>query len=288
MSVPGLCGHRSIPFTKMTGSGNDFVLVDNRDGILDDSDVVPFTRAVCRRGLGLGADGVLLIDHPTRADTHFRWTYINADGSPGEMCGNGAMCGARFAVRAGIAPESCRFETAAGVVEARVPDNGESTRVDIRLAAPPTPATTTEIDVDGETWSFHSLRVGVPHVVTWVANADSAFDAAGFDSWGRTVRHHEAFAPDGTNVNLVSIIDDRTIRMRTWERGVEAETLACGTGAVASALAGIASGLLQSPVRVVVSSDESLTVTPDDTGVWLGGSARYIARGFIDPELPWP
>ena len=87
--------HQPIAFTKMTGSGNDFVVIDNRDEIIAASDVTTFTLAVCRRALGLGADGVLLIDHPTRDDTHFQWTYINADGSPGDMCGNGAMCGAR-------------------------------------------------------------------------------------------------------------------------------------------------------------------------------------------------
>lgn len=275
---------RPIPFTKMTGSGNDFVLVDNRDGTLATDEVVPFTRAVCRRALGLGADGVLLIDHPAQAGTHFRWIYINADGSRGAMCGNGAMCGARYAVAAGIAPASCRFETDAGIVEARLPDGTASSRVEIRMDAPSGVNRTESVDIGGKSWLFEVLLVGVPHVVTWVDDADVALDATSFDAWGRGIRHHPAFSPDGANVNLVSVVDRQTIRMRTWERGVEAETLACGTGAIASSLAGIAAGRLTAPVRVIVSSGESLTVSPRDDCVWLGGSARFVARGTLDPE----
>ena len=276
--------HHRVPFTKMTGSGNDFVVIDNRDGLLAPAEVDAFTRAVCRRALGLGADGVLLIGHPTREDTHFAWTYINADGSPGAMCGNGSMCGARYAVTAGMAPESCRFETAAGVVEARLPEGAGSPRVEIRMAAPAGIDRGVTIEITGKSWQFDILQVGVPHVVTWVDDADEAFAGPGFDAWGRAVRHHPAFAPDGTNVNLVSVVDRSTIRMRTWERGVEAETLACGTGAIASSVAGIASGRLAAPVRVVVSSGESLTVSPGDGDAWLGGSARFVARGMLDLE----
>ena len=105
---------RQVPFTKMSGSGNDFVVIDHREALLTGEEIAPFTRAICRRGLGIGADGVILIEDSPRDDVDFRWRYINADGSNGEMCGNGAMCGARFAVRHGIASASCRFETDSG------------------------------------------------------------------------------------------------------------------------------------------------------------------------------
>jgi diaminopimelate epimerase len=176
-----------------------------------------------------------------------------------------------------------------GIVEARVAAQGSSTQVGIRLEAPADPVTTTSIEVHGGRWTFDGLRVGVPHVVAWVDDADTAFDAAGFDAWGRAVRHHEAFTPHGTNVNLVSVVDGQTLRMRTWERGVEAETLACGTGAIASALCGMRTNRVTSPATVRVSSGEALTVRPDGPDhLWLQGSARFIARGTIDVEAFGP
>src|SRR5215208_2215923 len=112
----------SIPFWKMSGSGNDFVVIDNRAGVLPSDRAAAFTRSVCRRRVSVGADGVVLIEESTDPGAHFTWRYINADGSDGEMCGNGAMCGARFAVLHEIAPARCRFQTPSGIVEADVPD----------------------------------------------------------------------------------------------------------------------------------------------------------------------
>ncbi len=278
-----------IPFTKMSGSGNDFVVIDNRDGILAGDAIAPFTRAVCRRGLGLGADGVILIELPTRPDVDFRWRYLNADGSVGEMCGNGAMCGARFAVRHGIAPALCRFETEAGDVEAEVVDAHNNPAVEIWMADAGLPGDLLALSINSRTNAFARLRVGVPHVVTVVDDADAFADAGGFARWGQAVRNHEAFAPAGVNVNAMHVIDGQTIRMRTYERGVEAETLACGTGAAASAIVAVTAGLVSQPVSVVVSSGQVLTVrflVEDDrvTGIRLTGSARFVANGNLDPE----
>ncbi len=277
----------AVPFAKMSGSGNDFVVIDARSGLIADEDIAPFTRAVCRRGLGIGADGVVLIDEPVSGDADFRWRYFNADGSIGEMCGNGAMCGARFAVRYRIASPECRFETEAGIVQARVSADARDPLVRIRMTDAGPPETVT-LAIAGERHAFASVCIGVPHAVMAVPDAD-AFSADGFATFGRAVRHHPHFAQAGTNVNVIHGIDRHGIRMRTYERGVEAETLACGTGAVASVIVAVATGLVEMPVRVRVSGGRDLHVefSLGDSGatdIRLGGDARFVAHGMLDPE----
>lgn len=273
----------AVPFTKMHGSGNDFVVVDNRLDVIPDDAIAAFARAICRPHLGLGADGVVLI-HDAGGDVDFRWRYINADGTDGDLCGNGAMCGARFAVDAGIAPATCSFETPAGMIHAVVHEGGSLVTVDMvdarivgeGLALTDDPAVT----------AFDWLMVGVPHVVAMTADAD-AMD--GFDAWGRVIRYHEAVMPAGANVNLIHRIDDHTIRMRTWERGVEAETLACGTGSVASAVVAGRRGVVHEPVTVITSSGGPIRIAWTPTGdgatdVRMTGRATVVARGLIEPE----
>lgn len=272
-----------IPFTKMHGSGNDFVVVDNRHGVIPDDEVAAFTRAICRLHLGLGADGVVLIDE-ARGEADFRWRYINADGTDGDLCGNGAMCSARFAFDAGIAGPESAFETPAGIVRATVHDGGPMVTVQVvdarvigeGLALSDDPAVT----------AFDHVMVGVPHVVAMTPDADVK---AGFDAWGRAIRHHPAVGPAGANVNLVHRISDTTIRMRTYERGVEAETLACGTGSVASAVVAARRGLVHQPVTVITSSGKPIRITwtPTDdgaSGISMTGEATIVARGIIEPE----
>ncbi|HWV23487.1 MAG TPA: diaminopimelate epimerase [Thermomicrobiales bacterium] len=274
-----------VPFAKMNGSGNDFVVIDNRTGVILPEAVSDFARMTCRRGLGEGADGVVLIDTaPANDVVDFSWRYINADGSEGDMCGNGAMCGARFAVDAGIAPANCRFSTPAGVIAAEVLDGGPA----VRLAM--VDATILRrgmaLDDGADVTTFDLIRVGVPHVVAVAPDVD---DFSDFDARGRSIRYHENLAPEGANVNLIHRIAPDTIRMRTWERGVEAETLACGTGAVASAIVAASHGLIDQPVRVITSSGRPLIVTWTQNGdlsqdVHLTGEARFVARGVLDPE----
>lgn len=281
-----------IPFVKMSGSGNDFVVVDNRSGILPEEEIPSFTRMVCRRRLSIGADGVVLIERALPGeDVDFRWRYINADGSDGEMCGNGAMCGARFAVLNGIARDECRFLTPSGVVEAEVACEPGDPSVRIAINTPGSVTHGIEVTVGDVTTRFSSIQVGVPHAVTFVPDPDTLFagDPAAFNAFGRAVRSDPAFAPAGTNVNVVGVRDRHTLRMRTYERGVEDETLACGTGAVASALTAASLGLVQAPVSVIVSSGRTLTVDfqwdgERATGVTLGGNAYIIVRGTIGPD----
>lgn len=288
-----------IPFTKMSGSGNDFVVIDNRAGLIPPHSVREFTRLVCRRRVSIGADGVVLIEspatpaYPGEPTAHFRWRYVNADGSDGEMCGNGAMCGARFAYLQGIAPAQCVLQTASGLVYAEVePDrvpSGRCPRVRLKMVEPGPVRTDLELEAAGRMLRLHAVEVGVPHAVILTEDADTFAPGAELVTVGRAVRHHPAFAPAGTNVNAVSVLDRHRLRMRTYERGVEDETLACGTGAVASAVVGTALGLVAPPAEVVTTSGLVLAVDfawdgERATGVTLGGEARVVATGEIWPE----
>ena len=282
-----------VPFVKMSGSGNDFVVIDNRFGLLDEASIPEFAQAICRRRLSIGADGLVLIEKPDPGlDVDFRFHYVNADGTRGEMCGNGAMCGARFAVINGISRDECRFQTDSGIVSASVPGDLTDPAVSLVVTDPGTPVHGIDIEIEGRTASYSAIQVGVPHAVTFVADPDQfigGFGDPAFTAYGRAVRLHNAFAPAGTNVDVAGILDRHTIRMRTYERGVEDETLACGTGAVATAIVATSLGLASPPISIVTSSGRTLDVDFDWRGnrathVSLGGNACVVARGSIGPD----
>lgn len=278
-----------IPFWKMSGSGNDFLVIDNRAGIVPPAEAGAFARAVSRPRLSVGADGVVLIERSDEPGIAFRWRYVNADGSDGELCGNGAMCGARFAALNGIAPRVHRFRTASGIVQAWVSEDDANPRVRIAIADPGPLRPAVTLAVGGRELTLHPIAVGVPHAVIVTDDVDAFAPGEALEPLGRALRHHPAFAPAGTNVDIVAVRDRRTVRMRTYERGVEAETLACGTGAVASAIVATAFGLVEPPVDVVTSSGRVLAVgfvrqNERITGVTLGGEARIVVRGAICPE----
>jgi len=275
-----------IPFWKMNGSGNDFVVVDNRDNLIPEALKAEWTRRVSRPHVAVGADGVVLIERQlAEVDAHVRWRYFNADGSEGEMCGNGAMCGARFAIETGIAPNPVRLLTESGVVRAALDDQ------QVWLNMPDSGELNVGLDIDGLPFAMtgHEVHVGVPHVVIPVGDADAWPAGASFDSVGRAIRYHRLFAPAGVNVNVVSSLPNGAVRMRTWERGVEAETLACGTGSVASAIVAVQLKMAQTPVRVVTTSGRTLTVDFTMCGnratqVRLGGVASVVTTGAMMPD----
>ena len=279
----------NIQFTKMSGSGNDFIVIDNRQGQLPAELAGTFTRLVSRRRLSIGADGVVLIEHATNPEVNFNWRYINADGSDGEMCGNGAMCGARFAALHQIAPPECAFLTPSGVVQAVTSGERDDPVVRIAIAQPGPARHGVNAEIGGIEISFSAIQVGVPHAVAIVPDADRFPAGMSFNAFGRETRLHEAFAPAGTNVNIITVRDRNTIRMRTYERGVEDETLACGTGAIASAIVAASLGLVAPPIAVIVSSGRRLTahfVLNGDqaSDVQLEGQAHVIADGVIGPD----
>lgn len=275
-----------LPFVKMHGSGNDFIVINQRQARLDSDHLSELTIALCRRRLSIGADGLISIEPSSDPDVDFVWRYINADGTNGDLCGNGAMCGARYAVATGLACTSCRFLTPAGPITASVDiDSGrvEMDFVDAEITDRNLPLVgSAGVDISG----FHRLMIGVPHVVAATEDADTI---SGFVPLGRAIRHLPQLAPLGANVNIISRIDDTTIRMRTYERGVEDETLACGTGSVASAITAVEMGMAHQPVDVRVSSGSTLTVRWDQDGdratnVRLAGHASVVATGTIEPD----
>jgi diaminopimelate epimerase len=268
-----------IEFYKMSGSGNDFVLIDNRDGGLAVGDVVEFVKRVCQRKVSVGADGLILIEHSDKVD--FRWRFFNADGSEVEMCGNGGRCAARFAFLNGIAGEKVSFETVAGIIDAEVAGD----MVKLRLTDPGSLVIDDEIRIEKTTLFVHSINTGVPHVVHFVRDPDD-FDVV---ATGRAIRHHEHYRPAGTNANFAAVLDGHTLRVRTYERGVEDETLACGTGSVAAALIAAAKGLVEPPVDVRVQSGETLRIHFERTEggftkVYLEGTAKVVYQGVLWDE----
>ena len=270
---------QKLSFYKMSGSGNDFIMIDNRDGRLDDVESRTLTERLCRRGMSVGADGLILIEPSSNAD--FRMRIFNADGSEAEMCGNGGRCVARFAEILGIAGSHMAFETLAGLIRAEV--NGA--RVKLQITQPRDLQLRQSIEVDGVVHQVHSINTGVPHAVILCSDLGEVQVRA----LGRQIRFHPAFQPAGTNVDFAAVIDSQDLAIRTYERGVEDETLACGTGAVASALLAAALGLVSSPVQVRVRSGETLTVHFDGRGpefheVFFEGQVRLIYQGELFEE----
>lgn len=269
-----------IPFIKMSGSGNDFILIDHRQRILDVDQLPDFVRRVCARKVSVGADGLILLEPSNRVN--FRWRFYNADGSQAEMCGNGGRCAARFAVLKGIAPPRLSFETLAGIIEAEV----EGRRVKLQMVRPSGMELNLRVRIEEQEHRLHFINTGVPHAVEMVEEASRVAVV----DWGRKIRSHPRFQPAGTNANFVQPIDRRHLKVRTYERGVENETLACGTGAVASALIAAANGLVDSPVAVETSGGEVLNIYFQRQGegpferVFLEGDTRVAYEGILWEE----
>ena len=265
-------------FWKMHGAGNDFVLLDDRDLSFPAAER-EWLCSIAQRRNGIGCEGVILIQPSDKAD--FRMRFYNPDGGEVEMCGNGARCVARLASELGVAPVTMSIDTVAGVLRADV--DGDDVCLHMTLPIDWTPALSLQLAEGPVTVS--SLNTGVPHVVRFL-DSEEALAALDVRRAGSEVRYHSQFAPAGTNANYVAILDATTIRVRTYERGVEAETMACGTGITAAALAAMQQGLVTGPVRVHAASGDVLTVDGrlTDEGadaVTLRGPAVHVYRGVI-------
>lgn len=263
----------------MCGAGNDFVCIDNRSG------KIKLTKKqrekLCDRHFGVGADGLLLIETPKKTQkVDYIMRYYNADGGEAEMCGNGARCFARFVQKVTkTRRKKITFLTPAGVVGAQF--YGEQVRVDLT----PVQGGKLRIPVQGEfgKLTVHYADTGVPHVVVPVKNAEKTDVVA----WGRELRHHAAFAPRGANVNFFEVLKPGFIRVRTYERGVEDETLACGTGVAACAWVTHHLKGYNSPVSVRVQGGATLKVyfkviDGEVTDLQLHGPATFVYEGEID------
>jgi diaminopimelate epimerase len=272
-----------LNFFKMNGAGNDFIVVDNRDLSLSQELDTDTIAALCDRHRGIGADGLLAVE-PAQKGADFRFRYYNADGGEAEMCGNGARCFGRFTAHLGeIVLKKVTFETIAGTLTAEMV--GDDVR--IAMSDPKDLRLDTEVVISGLDTSLHFINTGVPHVVTFLASAE-ALDEFDVYNHGMAIRNDPAFAPAGTNANFAAVLAPGHISIRTYERGVEDETLACGTGMVASALVHHLLTGAPSPIKVDVEGGDTLEIgfekTDDQTlrNVTLTGPADFVFEGEID------
>lgn len=267
----------TLDFTKMNGAGNDFLLIDNRDGSRSlDRDTIA---RLCDRHRGVGGDGLIAVE-PAQAGADFRMRYYNADGGEAEMCGNGARCFARYARRlAGNNAGEIRFETIAGVIGARFV--GDCVR--LAMSDPKDLALKRPVPLEAGEREVHFVNTGVPHAVVVVED----LEAAPVQSLGAELRYHAAFAPKGTNVNFLQVLGGAEAAIRTYERGVEGETLACGTGVVASAIVFHELTGTPAPIGVRVRGGDRLEVNfREENGryeeVTLTGPADFVFEGRIE------
>jgi len=270
---------KSIEFWKMNGSGNDFILIDNRDEIVSEDEMFNLVLRACRRRTSVGADGVIFVTKSNRYD--FAWRFFNADGGEVEMCGNGSRCVCRFAYLKGIAGPRMTFETLAGPVSGEV--KGRS--VNVLMPLPSQLKLDLDLEKDPAWNTIDFVNTGVPHVVVQVEDLENHPVV----EQGRALRYHEYFSPEGTNANFIQVLGPDLISMRTYERGVEDETLACGTGAVASAIIAAERGLVKPPIGVRTRSGEILTITFKKEGdrfqeVWMEGNTTIVYEGKLHEE----
>jgi diaminopimelate epimerase len=265
----------NIPFWKMHGASNDFILIDDRDEHFPVSDNSWITQIAARR-TGVGCEGIILIQPSDIAD--FRMRFFNPDGTEVEMCGNGARCVARLAGETGAAPAKMSIDTVAGILKAEVLDNN----VRLLMTAPKDWQTDKELKIGDRDLTYGFVNTGVPHTVVEVDSLET-YNVA---ETGAAIRYHDAFAPKGTNANFITVTGPNSLEIRTYERGVEAETLACGTGIVASALIAARMNHVKPPVNVTAASGDILIVDFEIKGdtaenVTLLGPAVHVFKGQL-------
>ncbi len=267
-----------IHFTKMQAAGNDFIVLDNRKEQLD-SYIPDCVSKLCDRHFGIGADGIILMEDSRVTDYYMR--FYNRDGSLANICGNAGRCIGRYACDKNIAESEHAFETKAGIYEIR-----QNNDYGITLSMPDTsePYLDQSLKIGCETIDYHYINTGVPHVVCF-------FNEVTTDRvlwYGKRIRNHKKFAPDGCNVNFIEQSDSSLFSIRTYERGVEDETLACGTGVVAAAL--IIELILSksSPILFRTRSQDTLEVSFEKTngtkrvsGIQLSGPAHFVFEGYL-------
>lgn len=266
----------NMRFSKYNGCGNDFILIDDRRFKFPSQNQALIAH-LCHRQFGIGADGIILLQSSTSAD--FKMRIFNSDGSEAEMCGNGTRCLAKFIIELGLPTKAYLIETMEN--EIMIEFVGDDVRV--KMARPYDFKDGIPLVVVSKQLEAHYLNTGVPHSVVFVDDIETI----DVDNVGRKLRYHEIFSPKGTNVNFVKIHSNDTLAIRTYERGVEQETLACGTGAVASAIAYAKINNLSHPINIQTRSGESLRVEfehKDDRfeNVFMIGPARFVYRGEFE------
>lgn len=270
-----------IKFTKMSGTSNDFIIIDNRNQTLDADHLKNWIPKICTRKASVGADGLILIEKSDKAD--FKWRFFNCDGSEAEMCGNGSRCAARFSYLEGITGPHLSFETKAGIIKAYINDK----LVKVQMPDPSQMKLDIQLPAERSTITLSKINTGVPHAVLVMEHLEE-FTLPTLIDLGKTIRFHKYFQPNGANVNFIEVREERGLKVKTYERGVEDITHACGTGVVASALISHAKKLIQSPVHVKTIGGDLIVYFEHDgkqyTNVLLEGDARVVYRGELTDE----
>ena len=266
---------KALAFTKAVATGNDFVIIDNRRAPI--KSLSQLAKKVCDRKRSIGADGLLIIEPSKTCD--FKMRIFNSDGSEAQMCGNGSRCIALYAAKKNITSSEMTIETLAGLLRASV----KSGIVKVMLTEPKDIRWNFCLMIHKCPYKLSFLNTGVPHVVHFVEDLDS-IDVKNI---GSHLRNHGEFSPEGTNADFVKVVGKNRIQVRTYERGVEDETLACGTGSVASALISADAEKMESPITVETRSGEKLKVYFDKVegnfkNVYLEGKAELVYEGVIN------
>lgn len=264
------------PFSKFVGCGNDFILFDNRQGHFPITQPYLFTK-LCHRQFGIGADGVILLEPAEKAD--FRMRIFNPDNTEAEMCGNGVRCFVKWLISIGLKKSLYSIETKHRLIQA----SAAETSVKVDMGVPKDEKWNLSLKFLDQQATVHFLNTGVPHAVVFVADVN----AIDIQQWGFALRKHAMWQPNGTNVNFVQILSPNKIKVRTYERGVEGETLACGTGSTAAALAAAKQYNISSPIIVETQSKEELIIdfALENEGfshVSMTGPAHFIFSGEVD------
>ncbi|MDR1607415.1 MAG: diaminopimelate epimerase [Deltaproteobacteria bacterium] len=269
-------------FHKYSGHGNDFVIIDNWNGQVPEAEQARVSQLLSRQKFGIGADGVVFIGSgPEEVD--FAVRFFNSDGSEADMCGNASRCVAHLAHYVNIATANMTFKTKAGIVESLVKDK----YVSVQLPKISRPEGAALVDVEGFSQTYYRINTGVSHAVAFLDELDNL----NVNKIGRVVRHHSSFSPEGANVDFVKVVEDNVLDVRTYERGVEAETLACGTGVTAASLLAAHRGLVTGPsVLCHTRGGEDLTVrfegSPDaPEKVFLEGAVRHVFSGQVESDI---
>lgn len=268
----------NLVFYKMHGSGNDFVLFDLRQVKVAEQEMEAWAKKLCARGFGIGADGLIFLEPEEDTGASYKWHFFNADGSRAEMCGNGSRCAAWLAVKLGLAPKEHTFLTDAGLIKAQVIGEDE---VKVQLTPPKDLQLNILLDLENKEWKVHFVNTGVPHCVVFREDVQTTEVA----NLGRTIRFHSHFQPAGTNVNFAQVVDRKKILLRTYERGVEVETYACGTGAAATAYVAFNLGLVDSTVELITSGQEKLIISIERENLFLQGKAVLVYKGYLNKQI---
>lgn len=269
-----------VPFKKMNGCGNDFIIIDNRKKVMKGIELPNFVKLVCTRRFHVGADGLILLENSKVANIKMR--YFNSDGSEGEMCGNGARCLVKYAFLMGIVKDIITFETLNGIYEGKIINEN------VQIKFPSVPIKYFYLNqlfhVDESEVFYHFAWIGVPHVVYIDSDIEEKKDRK-FIEWAKPIRYNKIVSKSGTNVNKIEILNKNQIKIRTYERGVEDETFACGSGAVASAIIASMLGHVSSPVEMHTKGG-ILTITFQIKeervhDIFLEGNAIVVAEGKL-------